>query len=112
MKMNEACPVCGQPTEVEVGFYYGTGYVSYAIAVAYSVATFAAWWFLLGISIDDNSLFWWLGVNSVSLLLLQPPIQRISRSLWISWFVKYDPDWRIHPVQMPERINKEQAGNW
>lgn len=110
--MNEECPVCGQPTEVEVGFYYGTGYVSYAIAVAYSVATFIAWWVLLGISIDDNSLFWWLGVNSFSLLLLQPPIQRISRSLWISWFVKYDPDWRIHPVQTPERINKEQAGNW
>ncbi|MFA9206393.1 MAG: hypothetical protein ACEQR6_06930, partial [Burkholderiaceae bacterium] len=28
--MNEKCPVCGQPTEIELGFYYGTGYVSYA----------------------------------------------------------------------------------
>ena len=24
--MNEHCPVCGQPTEIEVGFYYGTGF--------------------------------------------------------------------------------------
>ena len=29
-QMNETCPVCHQPTEIEVGFYYGTGYVSYA----------------------------------------------------------------------------------
>ncbi|MBD0351633.1 MAG: DUF983 domain-containing protein, partial [Flavisolibacter sp.] len=31
MQMNERCPVCGQLTDIEVGFYYGTGYVSYVI---------------------------------------------------------------------------------
>jgi hypothetical protein len=31
MAMNRTCPVCGQSTEMEVGFYYGTSYVSYAI---------------------------------------------------------------------------------
>ncbi|HMC87059.1 MAG TPA: hypothetical protein VKI61_16145, partial [Chitinophagaceae bacterium] len=25
VKMFDKCPVCGQPTEIEVGFYYGTG---------------------------------------------------------------------------------------
>ena len=34
--MNKECPVCGQPTEIEVGFYYGTSYVSYALAIAIS----------------------------------------------------------------------------
>ena len=34
--MNKECPVCGQPTEIEVGFYYGTSYVSYALTVALS----------------------------------------------------------------------------
>src|SRR5689334_14989106 len=28
MEMYDRCPVCGQPTDIEVGFYYGTGYVS------------------------------------------------------------------------------------
>ncbi len=74
--MHEKCPVCGQPTEIEVGFYYGTSYVSYAIGVAFSVAVFVAWWVLLGISIYDNSLFWYLGVNSVLLILLQPVLMR------------------------------------
>src|SRR5689334_1687221 len=37
MAMHKNCLVCGQPTEKEPGFYYGTGYVSYALAVAISV---------------------------------------------------------------------------
>jgi len=40
--MNEKCPVCGQRTELEPGFYYGTAYVSYALTVAFSATTFVA----------------------------------------------------------------------
>ncbi len=112
--MLEKCPVCGQPTEIEVGFYYGTGFVSYGLTVAFSVATFIAWWVFLGMSfsINDNRIFYWLIINAVLMLALQPPIMRLSRSLWLSWFVKYDPDWRIHPVEEPERLVDEQKNNW
>lgn len=94
--MNEKCPVCNQPTEIEVGFYYGTGYVSYALTVALSVATFVAWKVLIGLSfnIDDNRIFYWLVTNIVVLLVLQPLIMRLSRSLWLGWFVPYEPDWK------------------
>ena len=112
MKMHEKCPVCGQPTDLEVGFYYGTSYVSYAVTVTFSIATFIVWWALIGFSIDDNRIFWWLGINAFLLIVLQPVFMRLSRSLWISWFVKYDEDWEHHPVQDPERIVKEQMGNW
>ncbi len=112
IQMNDKCPVCGQPTEIEVGFYYGTSYVSYAIGVAVSVATFAAWWVLLGISIYDNSLFWWLGFNGVLLIVLQPVLMRLARTLWLSWFVSYDRDWKTHPLDKPERIVEEHMGNW
>ena len=81
IKMYDNCPMCGQPTEIEIGFYYGTSYVSYALGIAFSVAVFVAWWVLLGISIYDNSLFWYLGVNSVLLILLQPPLMRLSRTM-------------------------------
>ena len=47
MKMNKECPVCGQPLDIEVGFYFGSSYVSYAFTVAFSVATFIAWWIFL-----------------------------------------------------------------
>lgn len=114
MLMNEHCPVCHQPTEIEVGFYYGTGYVSYALTVALTVATFIAWKVLIGLSfaIDDNRIFYWLGTNILILVILQPILMRLSRSLWLSWFVKYEPDWKNKPLQQPERINKDQFANW
>src|SRR3977135_2605355 len=89
MQMNENCPVCGQPTEIEVGFYYGTAYVSYAISVAVCVASFIAWWVIIGVSLEDNRFFWWLGSNAVLLVVIQPPLMRLSRTLWLSWFVSY-----------------------
>lgn len=94
MKMNETCPVCGQATELEQGFYYGTGYVSYALTVAFSVATFVAWWVLIGISVDDNRVFWWMGTNAVLLLFLQPYLMRLSRTIWLAIFVKYNANWK------------------
>lgn len=112
IKMHEKCPVCGQPTEIEVGFYYGTSYVSYAITVAISVATFVAWWVLLGFSVKDNSVFYWLGVNAFLLIVLQPLLMRFSRTLWLSWFVRYDQNWKEKQVGNYERVVKEQMNNW
>lgn len=113
LKMNKTCPVCGQPTEIEVGFYYGTSYVSYGLGVALSVASFIAWWVIFGVSVKDNRIFYWLIVNGVLLVVLQPWLMRFSRSLWISWFVKYDPDWKENgPVDVSERINEQQGHNW
>lgn len=113
MDMNKTCPVCGQPTEIEVGFYYGTSYVSYVLTVALSVATLVAWWVIIGLSTEDNRFFYWLGFNAVFLIVLQPWLMRLSRSLWISWFVRYDRDWRKHqPMDVSERVNAEQSNNW
>jgi hypothetical protein len=112
MKMHEKCPVCGQPTDIEVGFYYGTSFVSYALTVLFSAVSFILWWLIFGFSINDNSVFWWLGINAALLILMQPLFMRFSRTLWLSWFVKYDPDWQHHEAKQPERIVKEQMGNW
>jgi uncharacterized protein (DUF983 family) len=94
MKMYDNCPVCGQRMEIEVGFYYGTGYVSYALTVAMSVTTFVAWWVLIGMSVNDNRFFWWLGLNITLLLILQPYLMRLSRAIWLSFFVRYNESWQ------------------
>jgi hypothetical protein len=113
MAMNKNCPVCGQPTEIEVGFYYGTSYVSYMLTVALSVATLVAWWVIIGLSTTDNRFFYWLGFNAVLLVVLQPWLMRLSRSLWISWFVRYDRNWQHNqPVDVSERLNTEHSNNW
>jgi uncharacterized protein (DUF983 family) len=113
MAMHKNCEVCGQPTEKEPGFYYGTGYVSYALAVAISVATFVAWFVLIGMSVHDNRFFYWIITNAVLLVVLQPWLMRLSRSIWISWFVKYDPHWEKNPLnhEDAERIIPGQQMN-
>jgi len=90
LDMKERCAVCGQQFEPEVGFYYGTGYVSYGLSFAVSVAFFLLWWFTLGFSLHDNSLLYYLGADILLLLLLQPPMMRLSRAIWIAIFIRYD----------------------
>ena len=99
LKMPEKCPECGQPFELEVGFWYGTGYVSYALTVVMSVASFVGWWILIGMSTEDNRLFWWLGINGVAMVLLQPWLMRLSRVIYLYFFVSYDPDYKLNSVK-------------
>ncbi len=112
MKMNETCPVCGQVFDIEVGFYYGTSYVSYGITIVFSVITFILWWLIIGISVDDNRVIYWLIINGIIILALQPFFMRIARTVWLSFFVRYDPNWREKPAKAPERINRDQKDAW
>jgi len=97
--MPEHCPVCHQKYEMEAGFWYGTGYVSYALAVAISVTTFVAWLVLIGVSVDDNRIFYWLGFNILLLLIIQPWLMRISRVIYLYFFVRYDEQYSKNKPQ-------------
>jgi uncharacterized protein (DUF983 family) len=112
MKMNDNCPVCGQSFDMEVGFYYGTSYVSYGLSLMICGATFVAWWMLIGFSLQDNRFFWWMGVNAVILVALQPWLMRIARTIWLAIFVHYSPDWHKGDIVRPERTNAAEMNNW
>jgi hypothetical protein len=112
MTMHDHCIICGQPTDIEVGFYYGTGYVSYVIALMLSIITFLLWWILIGFSFEDKRFIFWISFNAVLLVTLQPWLMRFSRSLWISWFVRYEPTWSTTRPDDSERINTSQMNNW
>lgn len=112
MKMNKECPVCKQPLDIEVGFYFGASYVSYALTVALSVATFVSWWVLVGFSYQNNNFFYWMGFNAALLIVLQPYLMRVARTGWLAFFVRYDKNWRTTSPQPIERTNKDQEGNW
>ncbi|TMI77930.1 MAG: DUF983 domain-containing protein [Bacteroidetes bacterium] len=113
LEMNKECPICEQPTEIEVGFYYGTGYDSYVLSILICLISLLVWWLTIGLSVDDNRFFFWLGFNAILLIALQPWLMRLSRSIWISWFVGYDRHWKQHqPMDVSERLNADQANNW
>lgn len=89
LDMPAECPVCGQKMEPQVGFYFGTGYVSYALSVALFVFNLVWYWFFFGLSYKDNSIVYYL-ITSISIvILLQPSIMRISRVLYLYMFVRY-----------------------
>jgi hypothetical protein len=112
MEMYEKCELCGQPTDIEVGFYYGTGYVSYLVALFICAVSFLVWWLTIGFSFEDKRFLAWIISNSVLLLLMQPWLMRFSRSLWISWFVRYNPHWKDNRPDNYERVVDGQMNNW
>jgi hypothetical protein len=112
MQMYAYCPVCEQPTDIEVGFYYGTGYISYLIALLISAVSFGLWWLFIGFSFQDNRFTYWMISNAVLLIFMQPWLMRFSRSLWISCFIRYNLDWPTNKPDNPERIVEGQMNNW
>lgn len=87
--MPHHCDKCGQKMEIELGFYYGTGYISYAICVGLSIFNFIWYYFIFGVTWRDNSIFYYLATNIGLILLLQPFIIRYSRVIYLHMFVKY-----------------------
>jgi hypothetical protein len=112
MSMYEKCPVCSQPLDMEVGFYFGTNMISYALAVMVSVLTFILWSLTIGMSLHDSRFFWWMGVNAVLLVLLQPPLMRLSRTVWLTFFVHYSLNWDKGDIVQQYSVNKDQMNNW
>jgi len=112
MRMYDRCQVCGQPLDMEPGFYYGTNMVSYTLAVLISMLSFILWWMVIGFSFQDNRFFWWMGVNAFLLIVLQPILMRASRTIWLAFFVPYSSDWDSGDIVEPERVNEAHMNNW
>ncbi len=89
IKMNKECSHCGLHYQLEPSFFYGSMYVSYAVGVAFGVAAFVIFYFLL--KTDLKTAF--IGICG-TLLGFMPIIMRLSRNIWINIFVSYDKDWK------------------
>lgn len=94
LDMQERCRECGQNFDLEPGFWYGTGYVSYALAIAFSVTTIIAWYLFIGFGLHDKRFFWWLGTNSALLIVIQPWMMRLSRTIYLYFFIRYDRSYK------------------
>ncbi|MGZ5135295.1 MAG: DUF983 domain-containing protein [Flavitalea sp.] len=99
LSMPPRCPECGQPFELEVGFWYGTGFVSYGLSIALTALSFVAWYIFIGMSVRDNRFFWWMGINIAMLIVLQPWLMRLSRVIYLYLFVRYDPNYKHTSVK-------------
>lgn len=82
--MPDRCPVCDQKYWPEPGFYYGAMYVSYGLTIALSIFVFVTM-----IVLWHFDVIWYLGINAATIILLFPPIFRVSRAIWFNMFVSY-----------------------
>jgi uncharacterized protein (DUF983 family) len=87
LTMKNTCTACGLKYEMETGFFYGAMYVAYGLVAGLFILFFAldAFW----LHLDPMLLF---GSFSVVILVIFPLTFRWSRVMWISFFVKYDPE--------------------
>jgi uncharacterized protein (DUF983 family) len=84
--MPKHCDSCGQKFELEVGFYYGSMYVSYALSIALGVSIFVA----MAVLYPDFKMHEFLILLVTLLIIATPFLFRLSRVIWINLFVKYD----------------------
>lgn len=83
--MYDRCEHCNQNFKLEPSFYDGAMYVSYALQVALFVSVSVAFYVLY----PDAEVIYKISAVIILILLLFPLVLRISRSLWIHFFVSY-----------------------
>ncbi|WP_417368679.1 DUF983 domain-containing protein [Flavobacterium beibuense] len=88
-KMHENCSLCGLHYKIEPSFFYGAMYVSYAVGVAFSVAAF-----IISYVFFNSSLKTAFIAIVTTLIALMPVSMRVSRNIWINFFISYDKNWK------------------
>jgi hypothetical protein len=84
----QTCENCSLVYELEIGFWYGSMYVSYAI----SVAVMMLFWTLTSVFFPLINIFSEILIIVIAILLASPLNYHISRLVWINFFIKYTPD--------------------
>jgi hypothetical protein len=84
-QMNSHCSVCGQSFDPEPGFYFGAMFVSYGL----NTALFIGVWVLLALLVEDYSLSTILVLLALTVVVFLPITFRLSRSIWIAIFVRF-----------------------
>ena len=85
LKMHERCLNCNTKYKIEPSFFYGSMYVSYGIGIVVAAAVFviANLFFRANVNITFISII-------ITLVTLLPVILRLSRNIWINFFMHYD----------------------
>lgn len=86
LKMNEKCSHCGLKYQIEPSFFFGSMYVSYGLNVAIGIITF-----IISFQFDRDMLTSFVSIIIV-LILAFPFVMRLSRNIYINFFVSYNPE--------------------
>lgn len=85
LKINECCSKCDTKYRIEPSFFYGAMYVSYAVGIAFAVAAYV----ISNLILNANLKVTFLSIVG-TLVVFMPIIMRLSRNIWINFFMHYD----------------------
>jgi len=88
-EMHDTCSHCGTRYKIEPSFFYGAMYVSYGVSIAFAFAAFT-----ISYGILNTSLVTAFIAIVATLIVFFPIILRLSRNIWINFFVSFDKDWK------------------
>ena len=87
-KNHETCDKCGYRFEKEPGYFYGAMYVSYGLAIAFSVAIGVA----IVVLFPSASYKVYIAAILLGIVGLMPLTFRLSRVIWMNLFQHFDPN--------------------
>lgn len=85
LDMHDTCSNCKTKYKIEPSFFYGSMYVSYAVGIAFATAAFVISFFVFNASLSTVFIS-----IVITLILCLPIILRLSRNIWINFFMSYD----------------------
>ncbi|MGI9546399.1 MAG: DUF983 domain-containing protein [Flavobacteriaceae bacterium] len=86
-KMRERCSNCDTKYKIEPSFFFGAMYVSYAVGIAFAVAVFVISYLFIGLSLFKTFM-----AIVLTLVIFLPIIIRVSRNIWVNFFIRYTPE--------------------
>lgn len=87
LKMHERCSHCNTKYKIEPSFFYGSMYVSYAVGIAFAVAAFVISYVFIGTGLKTAFI-----AIIGTMVIFFPIILRLSRNIWINFFMQYDKE--------------------
>jgi len=83
-QMHERCSSCNTKYKIEPSFFFGAMYVSYPVGLIFAGIAFALSYLILDLSLITTYI-----IIVLVMFVCLPIIMRISRNIWINFFMKY-----------------------
>lgn len=92
VELKDECGVCGQRFKSERN---NGGGINYALTVLLFFLNLCWYWPVFGLSYEDNSVWQYLIVSTIIVLIAQPYLMRLSRMIYLYLYVGFGNSRRV-----------------
>ncbi len=93
LALKDECEICGQRMKSESN---NGGGINYALTMILFFLNLLWYWPVFGLSYKDNSVFYFLGVSIVIVLIAQPYLMRLSRIIYLYMYTAFGTSRRVN----------------